>query len=211
VWARKALNNSPRHEALKRVITQKMARTFSTVTLAGLLVIGLVVGAAIGYYSSGMTRPSMTVTSVSTFAVTTTVMSTVAVQSSTSQGTSSASQSNLSAAQIEAALLAASNATLWASSYDYGKGTLDAWIQNNASSAIILTPSECLLNGTLQKITFFTVLDPKVIHFGVYYYLPPGSQVIVQIVPNQPALGGRNSTLTIFTNTFTFTYGTSKS
>lgn len=185
-----------------------MAQTFSAIALAGVLIVGLVVGVGIGYFASGGNHlaTTSTVTSVTTTAFTTTVVSTAS-----SSQTSTGSQSGLSAAQIEAALAAAPNATLTVASYDYGKGSLDAWVQNSGNVSIILTPSECLLNGTLQKVTYFSALDPKIVQFGVYYYIPPGVQIVLTISPNSIALGGRNSTLTIFNNVFTFTYGTSKS
>jgi len=184
-----------------------MAGTYSAVALAGMLVLGLVVGGVVAY---GALRTSST---PGTITYTTTVESTVTQtisSSSSSATTSSSSSSGPDLAQISAALSNTENASLTYSSYNFAKGSLDVWLVNNGTSAIMLTPQMCLFNGTFIQGTFFAVLDPSVIQYGIYYYMPPNSTVIVEISPTANLFAGYNSTLTVLNNVFTFTYGTYK-
>ncbi len=161
-----------------------MPSNFSAAALAIMLVVGLGIGGAAGYFAA------------------------VQVRSSTSITTSQTGQPNLS--MLAAALKNSQNATLTIPQYEFGKGSLVVWVTNNASSPIVLAPQMFIYNGTFQNSTFFTILDPKVIQYGVYAYIPPGSQIIAEITPSSPPLTPSTAILQIFKNQFTFTYGSSK-
>ena len=187
-----------------------MARAFSTIALVGMLVVGLIIGGVGSYVYSTQSGSHLT-TSLSTVTQTTTVLSTISQNSAISSSTTSSSISSngLSLSSLELAL-STSNASLKVTSYNFGKGTLAAWVENSGSAPIVLTASQCLFNGTFFQSTYLTALDPTVTQLGPYYYMPPNSTVVVQLTPLPTPLTGRNSTLSILNNVFTFTYGTSK-
>ncbi len=111
---------------------------------------------------------------------------------------------------FEAALASSTNATLGVPSYEFGKGSLVMWVTNNGTSPILLAPQFVIYNDTYQGSTYFTVLDPHVTQYGIYAYMPPGSEIIIQLSPNPPPVTPSVATVQILNNNFTFSYGSSK-
>ena len=177
-----------------------MARSFSSAVLAVVLVVGLVVGGIAGYYGSSSSS------AVTSFRTSTT---TVAQGGSTVTTTVTGSSQSNSGVDLQAALLATSNASLSAPEWNFAKGSLVVWIENTGNSAIVLAPTMFNYNGSYVNSTHFVIIDPKVVQFGTYAYIPPGSSVIVELIADT-ALTGYNSTLSVLNYAFTFTYGTSK-
>lgn len=180
-----------------------MVRAVSTIIALALLVVGAVVGGAGVYFttSSG---------TVSTTTITQTNTITTGQTTTSSTTTSSSSGGQLTLAQLEVALKNSGNATIGIASYEFGKGNLDMWVLNNGTTPLVLAPQMIIYNGAYVNNTYFTILDPKVQQFGIYAYIPPGSQVIVQVTPNPPPITPSTATVQILNSTFTFVYGTSK-
>ncbi|MCL4518700.1 MAG: hypothetical protein M1587_05830 [Thaumarchaeota archaeon] len=182
-----------------------MARSFSLGVLAGVLVLGLVIGGvgAFFYRGSGSTTTSTVTTSLTS---TTTVLQSA---STTTMTVTSTSTSSSTGPDIAAALTATANASLAATEWDFAKGSLVAWIENTGNESIVLSPNMFLYNGTFVNSTHFVVIDPKVTEYGNYALIPPGSSVIVELIAPL-AITGDNSTLSVLNYTFVYTYGTSK-
>ena len=186
-----------------------MGRAISTSIALVLLVVGIVLGGAGVYFGVGAQGHTTTIvqTATSTIIQTTTVTS---QQSTTSTSTSTGSNGQLNLAELVAALNGTGNATIGIPSYEFGKGTLDMWILNNGTTPIVLAPQMIIYNGSYVNNTYFTILDPKVHQFGIYAYIPPGSQIIVQLTPYEPPITPSTASVQILDNNFTFVYGTSK-
>lgn len=178
-----------------------MARTYSIGVLAGVLVVGLIIGGIGAYLYTGTSSPSST-----TMTSTTTVVQSASTVTETVTTTSQASSTT---PDVGAALSATSNASLALSQWDFAKGSLVATIENTGNAPIVLSPSMFLYNGTFVNSTHFVIIDPKVVQYGNYAYIPPSSSVIVELIADS-AITGYNSTLSVLNFTFTITYGTSK-
>ena len=181
-----------------------------------MLIVGLIIGGVGAYFYSSSTQTGHTTTLVSTQAVTqfsTITQSVTASQSVTSTSTTTTNTSGTSgptAAMLQTALAGSQNATLGLSSYEFGKGSLVMWVTNNGTAPILLAPQFVIYNGTYQGSTYFTVLDSHVIQYGIYAYMPPGSEIIIQLSPDPPPVTPSVATVQILNNNFTFNYGTSK-
>ena len=194
----------------------RMPRAVSTTVAIALLIVGVIVG-SVGVYVVGTGNQSTVTTTVSQAASTTTVtkITTVTIgetttTTATTSLSSSTSSAQLSFADLESALKNTANATIGKASYDFGKGTLDMWVLNNGTGPILLAPQMIIYNGAYVNNTYFTVLDQRVQQFGIYAYMPVGTQIIVQLGPNPPPITPSTATVEILNNTFTFVYGTSK-
>lgn len=189
-----------------------MPHAVSTAVAIVLLIVGVIVG-SVGVYVVGTGTQSTTTTTVSQTASTTTVTRTTTVtleQTTSSTSTSSSSSGQLTVADLESALKNSANATIGIASYEFGKGTLDMWIVNNGTGPILLAPQMVIYNGTYVNNTYFTILDQRVQQIGLYTYMPPGTQIIVQLGPDPPPVTPSTATVEILNNTFTFVYGTYK-
>jgi hypothetical protein len=186
-----------------------MPRSYSATVLVAMLVLGLVIGATGALFYGAQTARASITTTTEVQAIT--IVSTMTQTPTLSNASSSKTSGNvLTLAMLQTALKNSENATLGLQSYEFGKGSLDAWVTNNGTLPIVLAPQLVIYNGTYQSDTFFTILDPHVIQYGTYAYLPPGSEIIIQVVPNPPPLTPSSATLQVFNNTFAFKYGTSK-
>lgn len=94
-------------------------------------------------------------------------------------------------------------------SYSFGKGTLTVWILNNGTQPYVITPHVPFLNGSTDSIASIISLDSKVVHVGDYYYVPPGSSIIVSL-NGATFMIGQTGILSIYGDHWSFVYGTQK-
>ncbi len=160
------------------------------------IAMSLIVGAGAGYFGGRLsTGGATTVTNTSV----STIVSTVTT-SATGQTTG---------VDFQAALNNTVAPDLAVTSYSFGKGTLTAFMLNNGTEPFVITAHVPLLNGTTDTISKVISLDPKVVHFGSYLYIPAGSTFIVS-VDAQSYIQGQKGVLTIYGDSWTFVYGTQK-
>ncbi|MGI0079644.1 MAG: hypothetical protein ACRECH_08465 [Nitrososphaerales archaeon] len=175
-----------------------MAHSYSTAALIGVLVIGLVVGAAGVYVGTHASPTTMTITQ------TTMITTTSTLTSSTAAGNTP------TMSQFLGALKNSSSVNVTVKSFDFGKGTLGVWIVNNGTGPIVLSPADVIYNKTTTgPVISFSYVDPAVTQVGVYAYIPVGSQLFISVIPFSPPGAGQKATLQIVNDMFTFTYGTS--
>jgi hypothetical protein len=184
----------------------------TTRTIIGFLIIGFVVGIVVTLSLFLVPTGKMTSITTQVRISTSTVIATIlSVVYSTNTSNISANIS-ISLSQIEAALNYSSTSKLNMTSYafeDSGpyREQLIASLQNVGSEPLIVSPNDCLLNGTFHSQN--TTLAPSgQVGFGTFTYVPPKGFFVVEIV-GLNALPGYNSTLQIYDNSWSLKYGTS--
>jgi hypothetical protein len=159
--------------------------------LIAVLVAGLVVGGGAVYFAGGgIWGSAKTVTTTSTIG-------------------STGSSTQVSGIDLQAALNNTVAPNLAVTSYSFGKGTLTAWILNNGTEPYMITPHVPFLNDSTDNIASIISLDSKVVHVGDYYYVPPGSTIIVSLNGDTFATG-QTGILSIYGDHWQFVYGTQK-
>lgn len=171
-----------------------MTKQYSGLLLVSVLVIGLIIGVLVGVIVGSRTH----------------IVGTPSGQTESKSSTSLVSSSTPSLATFQAVLENSTKARLSVPEYDFGKGTLSMWVTNTGASPVVLSTLDFLYNGSYIEGTYFNVLDPTVTQLGIYAYIPPSSQIIVEITPPVTPLTGQNATVKVLNDTFTFTYGTSR-
>lgn len=157
---------------------------------AAILLVGLVVGAGLGYgvFALGPGK-------------TTTIETTLTTTATTIPG-----GQNI---DLQAALNNTAKPDLVVTSYSFGKGVLTAWVLNNGSQPYVINSHVPLLNGTTDSVSSVISTDPHVVRFGDFFYVPPGGTVIVTL--DAPTyLTGQTGVMQIYGDSWPFVYGTQK-
>ena len=182
--------------------------------LLAFLIVGLIVGAALGSYATALNDQRQS-RAASTTTLKVTIPSTISrvfVSTLTEVTTTTALPRGYY--QLAQALNNSANARLNVTSYMFlnsepkaDQNFLTAEIENVGNGSILVSPQECLLNYTFFKGTFVGPEGQSVI-YGQSVYAAPGWSFVVEIkLPFTPSLRD-NSTLQIFNNSWTFMFGT---
>ncbi|HZW55333.1 MAG TPA: hypothetical protein VFF30_03510 [Nitrososphaerales archaeon] len=185
--------------------------------LLAILIIGLVVGYAFGSYLTSQDQQQHT-GNVSTSQgkghsfTTTATLTEVYVSTLTRIEETTVTTFSPDYYQLASALNNSANAKLNVTSYDFLnsallKDLLIVQLENIGNGPILVSPQDCLLNGSFFNEVAIVPATQRVV-YGEFYYIAPGWSFDVSIkLPFTPSLRD-NSTLQIFNNSWAFMFGT---